>query len=92
MVVDYGTISDAHPFYIFPLNFLLNPLGIIHLLGLGIMYRCTWYTLICSHNSKAPAPSYSFFIKLPFLCFLRYLPTLIAGFCFLELNWSFKLQ
>ena len=38
MVVDCGSISDAHPFYIFPLNFFLNPLGIIHLLGLGIMY------------------------------------------------------
>ena len=67
MVVDCGTISDAHSFYIFPLNFLLNPRRIIHLLALGIMYPCTWYTLICSHNSKALAPSYSFFIKLPFL-------------------------
>lgn len=67
MAVFCGTISNAHSFYIFPLNFLLNPHRIIHLLALEIMYPCTWYTLICSHNSKAPAPSYSFFIKIPFL-------------------------
>ena len=58
MVVDYGSINNAHSFYILSLSW------VGHLRPLENIYSCTWYILICPHNLKASAFVYSSFIKL----------------------------